>query len=76
MEVGGVRAGWFLPRWGQQRAASDCLGGSSQRRVEIPGVCVPPTPTLGPWGSSYTGCRAHCRAEATAHIRSACRPLG
>lgn len=38
--AGGAHAGRLLPSWGQQRAASGCLGGNSQRRVEIRGRFV------------------------------------
>lgn len=51
--AGGVCAGWFLPRWGQQRAASGCLGGNSQRSMKIPRfVRPPPLPQShgGQWG--------------------------
>lgn len=36
-------AGPFPTNWGQQSAASGRLGGYFQRRVEVPGVCGPPS---------------------------------
>ena len=42
--AGDVCAGPFPASWGQQRAASGRLGSRSQRRMEVPGVCVTPPP--------------------------------
>lgn len=67
-------AGPFPTNWGQQSAASGRLGGYFQRRVEVPGVCGPPSILCpSPQGhrepAELNKPRAHRWLEGTAQVR-------